>query len=780
MEWFQNIDPVWLSLGPVLIINIILSSSLVYFLLTRKRREVHPEAKKRFNSRFLSGHLKAWWYWNIDPVARFFIRLKITPNILTLIGFLFSGVAAFFFAKGLFGFAGWAMLIGGTFDLFDGQVARVTKQVSKSGAFFDSVMDRFSEGLVFLGLAYYFRDSWLLAFLVLGLTGSMAVSYTKARGEAVGVEVKGGSMQRPERVVYLGCSSIFQPLLTYFLATSLGLSAPPYLVIAAIVLIGVMSNFTAIYRMIYVMNHLDSEEKKSEVESIPQFLSKLTTPEGRKVLRLKNRYGYDRSRAQFKLCLLLMVDGAHPAVLKRLMDEGRLPNLARRFQEKGERREAISVFPSATGPALTPFVTGCYPGTCNVPGIRWFDRTIPATRRLTTKRFRDYFGFGVYALDFDLSKEVRTIFEYSRRAYNILGMVNRGSGMLRDPAFLAAPYLFYKVKKQEKVEVVEETAFRWFENAVRKEPDFIFYNFPTIDFLSHETDPAHPKVIAAYQRLDRYIGKIERVLEEEGLFEETLWILSSDHGHSKIDAHFDLEAFLENRFETLYYPKTFQGWEKAEAVNMVTGNGMSHIYLKRGTNWKDLFWMEAMEKMGLIEALLERKEIDLLMGRSEEGGIRVISQRGEAKIIEESDGRITYRVRKGDPFGFGELPLVLSSREALEKTAATIYPDAITQVAQLFRSVRTGDLVVSASLGFDLRKRFEEPPHRSGHGTLHREHMLVPCYWSPVLMRKEWPLRTVDLFATILEVMGIEPTHRLDGCSLPTSRETGESFIKTA
>lgn len=273
MDFLRSIDPVWLSLGPVLIINIILLTSLLYFLATKKGRPIPQEVQTRYNSKFLSGTLKHWWYWNNEPIARFFIRVKITPNILTLIGFLFNVAAAFFYAEGLFGFAGWTMIFGATFDLFDGQVARLTGKFSKSGAFFDSVMDRLSEGIVFLGLAFCFKDSWILGFVIAGLVGSMAVSYTKARGESVGVVVRKGTMQRPERIVYLGCSSIFEPMTSYALGFVMQ-APPPFLVIAAIVLVGVMTNFTAIYRMIYVMKELDNLEKKRVGESVPQILSK--------------------------------------------------------------------------------------------------------------------------------------------------------------------------------------------------------------------------------------------------------------------------------------------------------------------------------------------------------------------------------------------------------------------------------------------------------------------------------------------------------------------------
>lgn len=261
MDFLHSLDPVWVTLGPILFVNVILFCSLMVFLATKSRWPVPPEVASRPNSKFLSGTLKHWWYWNNQPISRFFIRLGLTPNMLTFIGFLMSAVAAFFYAEGLFGYAGWIMIFGATFDLFDGQVARLTGRMSKSGAFFDSVMDRFSEGIVFLGLVLYFRDSWVLFFLIPGLIGSMLVSYTRARGEAVGVECKKGSMQRPERIVYLGCASIFQPMLSYFLEGSWP-GHPPVLVIAAIVLIGVMTNATAVYRMMIIMKELDSKWRR--------------------------------------------------------------------------------------------------------------------------------------------------------------------------------------------------------------------------------------------------------------------------------------------------------------------------------------------------------------------------------------------------------------------------------------------------------------------------------------------------------------------------------------
>ncbi|PIR16611.1 MAG: hypothetical protein COV46_07805 [Deltaproteobacteria bacterium CG11_big_fil_rev_8_21_14_0_20_49_13] len=265
---------------PIVVINSILLVYLVIFAFTRDRWPKPPDLENRSNSWFLGPFLKEWWYWVTTPIAKLLITIRLSPNIITFIGFAISCVSAWFFAEGLFGYAGWIMIFGATFDMFDGKVARMTGKVSRSGAYYDSVMDRFGEGVVMIGLVSYFRYSWMLYFVVAGLIGSMLVSYTRARGEGVGIVCKKGPMQRPERIVYLGVASVFQPIANYFLRET-SLAYEPILVIAAIILIGVMTNITAIYRMVYIMNGLDTEDKKDGIDSIPQVLMKWSTPEGR-------------------------------------------------------------------------------------------------------------------------------------------------------------------------------------------------------------------------------------------------------------------------------------------------------------------------------------------------------------------------------------------------------------------------------------------------------------------------------------------------------------------
>jgi phosphatidylglycerophosphate synthase len=157
----------------------------------------------------------------INPLVRLLIRAGLTPNMVTTIGLVLNiGVAIIFISgaeegrRGDLRYVGWAgalILFAGLFDMLDGQVARLGNMSSPFGALYDSVLDRYSELILFLGICYYlvahhYFLSSLFAFI--GLIGSMMVSYTRARAEGLGIECKDGLMQRPERVIIIGVSAL--------------------------------------------------------------------------------------------------------------------------------------------------------------------------------------------------------------------------------------------------------------------------------------------------------------------------------------------------------------------------------------------------------------------------------------------------------------------------------------------------------------------------------------------------------------------------------------------
>jgi len=157
--------------------------------------------------------------WLLDRIVNGLALTRISPNVLTFIGLVINIVAAFFFGHassvnaGRFFFYGGLVIIGaGIFDMVDGRVARRTNQVTIFGAFFDSVIDRYSDVVLFFGvLVYYarvnhFRYVVLTAFV---MVTSLMVSYTRARAEALIGQCKVGFMERPERIVLVILGALF-------------------------------------------------------------------------------------------------------------------------------------------------------------------------------------------------------------------------------------------------------------------------------------------------------------------------------------------------------------------------------------------------------------------------------------------------------------------------------------------------------------------------------------------------------------------------------------------
>lgn len=157
----------------------------------------------------------------INPLVRLLIKIGFTPNAITTTGLILNiGVAAIFIVggetsnRGELEYVGWAgalVLFAGLFDMLDGQVARLGNMSSTFGAMYDSVLDRYSEMIMFMGICYYLiAHHYLLSslFAFVALIGSMMVSYTRARAEGLGVDCKGGLMQRPERVVLIAVAAI--------------------------------------------------------------------------------------------------------------------------------------------------------------------------------------------------------------------------------------------------------------------------------------------------------------------------------------------------------------------------------------------------------------------------------------------------------------------------------------------------------------------------------------------------------------------------------------------
>ncbi|HNO11813.1 MAG TPA: alkaline phosphatase family protein, partial [bacterium] len=124
---------------------------------------------------------------------------------------------------------------------------------------------------------------------------------------------------------------------------------------------------------------------------------------------------------------MILIDGARYDVFERLLAEGRLPAIQEHIVARGAYRRMTTVFTSTTGPAYVPFLTGCFPGKANLPGIRWFDKTAFAEKPFwNPHRFRSYCGWEGFFMNRDINPNIKTIFDLTENPINIFGPITRG------------------------------------------------------------------------------------------------------------------------------------------------------------------------------------------------------------------------------------------------------------------------------------------------------------------------------------------------------------------
>lgn len=227
----------------------------VFLVLSAVRGGVPRTARidRVARSPYLPRVVMEFGYWMMDTPANACVRLGVKPNTITVLSLLFTLTAAVLFADGHLAAGGWALIFGFMCDAWDGIVARKTGLSSTAGEFFDATVDRYNDLLAFLGLMYYYRNDPLpLLLATAALIGSTLTSYTRAKGEAVGIDPNVGWMQRHERGVYLGLATTLAPVLAWF--TERDVAHPRYfLVVAALALLAITSNVTAVWRARFVL-----------------------------------------------------------------------------------------------------------------------------------------------------------------------------------------------------------------------------------------------------------------------------------------------------------------------------------------------------------------------------------------------------------------------------------------------------------------------------------------------------------------------------------------------
>lgn len=185
----------------------------------------------------------------VRPIVKLLIKIRVSPNLITVLSLIIAIFAFWVYKNGVFWLGGIILFFSSILDTFDGELARQTNRVTKFGGFLDSTIDRVNEFLIYLGLFvyYYHRVDYALYWVFFALFGSIMVSYTRARGEGLGISPQVGLFERFVRLLFLIVGSF----------------AGPKIMVYVLAVIAIGSFQTAIHRIVYLFQNAKSVDKKN-------------------------------------------------------------------------------------------------------------------------------------------------------------------------------------------------------------------------------------------------------------------------------------------------------------------------------------------------------------------------------------------------------------------------------------------------------------------------------------------------------------------------------------
>ena len=466
----------------------------------------------------------------------------------------------------------------------------------------------------------------------------------------------------------------------------------------------------------------------------------------------------------------MLIDGARADVVARMAESGELPALKQHFIDRGGMATATSVFPTVSGPAHLPVLTGMHPGSVNLPGIRWAERPVGGRGRFLG-RTRSYMApFRAWKLERDVPSSITTLFAHVPLMADVNTWFVRGCPADARQTRWSKPTAFFRALVTRNWHSSEDQAEQALLGALDRGFTSVHAVFPAIDELGHRFGPLSEPSFEAYRRFDRALQRIVDALARRKQADETLIVISSDHGQTATQTHVDLDDVVAEVFpKTVCYPKIWRHSLSAQAAVMVSGNSMANIYVQGPDGWHQRPNFESLgsQAAALKSQLIEHTAVEHVIYRALEPNTFVLANREGVLRLRlepgnESRGpRISWNSEGKNPLGYVGSSAPADREEIARLTANSEYPDAPWQIAHFFGSSRAGDLVVCARHGFDLRARFEYQPHNGSHGGLHRDHMLVPALVNGCWARNR--MRTVDLFSSILAALGMPIPPGVDG-----------------
>jgi membrane protein YqaA with SNARE-associated domain len=460
-----------------------------------------------------------------------------------------------------------------------------------------------------------------------------------------------------------------------------------------------------------------------------------------------------------------VADGARADLTKQLLDDGHLPNIQKHVVDRGCYRTALTVLPSTTGPAHIPFVCGLHPGTVNIPGYRWLDRELHDRRRRSIYRHRSLNSPRGLLVGRDMDPERSTsLYQYFDKPSSVLELIDYCPDQQLYKVIFRRLYHIVQAHRHDDWSQVDSMVERLVLRRLRAGSECVIGSWFGIDEYSHFYGPFDPRTIEAYKTVDRAVGAVAETLQACGAYDDTIIAVVSDHGLTATETHIPLvDIVRQHGFNPYHYPHAYRR-ERDSAV-LESGNALAALYFKRNAKWGPHWrWDELMSDgriRPLIDTLLATPGISLVGARLYETGVIWASRHGTVRADRNGE-RIHVSVNGENPLGTHPVG-AFTPPELFQATCDDVYPDAVNQLMMLLAGSRSGDIVVNAEPGYDLRLQHEFPEHHASHGSLHRDHMRVPLMISVPLAGET--VSNCDIVPTVLALCGKTPLKPLDGVS---------------
>lgn len=485
--------------------------------------------------------------------------------------------------------------------------------------------------------------------------------------------------------------------------------------------------------------------------------------------------------------LLLILDGARADVIYEAAAAGKLPNMKEHIFDRGSKvRTAITTFPSVTTSGHQSFLTGLFPGHSGITGLDWFDRS--------SGRVTDYLTFDVLAIREDLLNKQgphhpdELFAQPDNLLYDLEGLP---LGAVYEPFHMDIPgasptHPFFRPAwyfiTHDSTGLTTDASARikaLYDQPAAQIPRFVMGTFLGHDVAQHHFGSGSPEIEKELAIEDRELGAIVELMKEAGIWDKTYIVLGSDHGQHRTGKFVSIPKLLR---DSGLRPRGFYAAKVNTFASQIAITS-ANIYLNKGNDWRDPVSLEDLrnfpnadgERIDLVGTIVENKAIEFALVPEAPDGVHVFSAGGHGIITRRSFNGVdyfSYAVEGKDPLGYHAIPSLVSwvndgrfhaGDDWGVATADSLYPDAPTQLVQLFDGDRAGDLVVTAREGFHFRLR----GYKSSHGGMGREDMVVPLVISgpDVARGVELPFaRTADVYPTLRRIFGMDVNpSRIDG-----------------